>query len=93
MPTKSLVILNVAMMVIATIFVVLAGIPGVNATKRAHPQAKAINILGWVGLPLGIAPWLIALVWSNMNPLSQTTDLEANVQPSAETEDDTSAAT
>ncbi len=46
------------------IFVKLAALPGQTATERGHPQAEAINVLGWVGLLLGVAPWLVALVWA-----------------------------
>ncbi len=51
----------------------LAGLPGRVARTRAHPQSEAISVLGWVGLPLGIAPWLIALIWA----LSQRADADA----------------
>jgi hypothetical protein len=46
------------------IFVKLAALPGQTAIERGHPQAEAINVLGWVGLLLGVAPWLVALVWA-----------------------------
>lgn len=50
------------------IFVKLAALPGQTATERGHPQAEAINVLGWVGLLLGVAPWLVALVWAYTKP-------------------------
>ncbi len=50
------------------IFVKLAAMPGQTATERGHPQAEAINVLGWVGLLLGVAPWLVALVWAYTKP-------------------------
>lgn len=46
------------------IFVKLAALPGQKATERGHPQAEAINVLGWVGLLVGVVPWLVALVWA-----------------------------
>ncbi len=46
------------------IFVKLAALPGQKANERGHPQAEAINVLGWVGLLVGVVPWLIALVWA-----------------------------
>ena len=55
MPMKSFWILIVVVMIVAGLFVELAGIPGVVARRRGHPQAKAIKVLGWCGLPMGIA--------------------------------------
>lgn len=52
------------------IFVKLAALPGQTAIERGHPQAEAINVLGWVGLPLGVAPWLVALVWAYTKPVT-----------------------
>ncbi len=45
----------------------LASLPGKIAKDRGHPQADAINICGWLGLPSGIV-WLVALVWSLIRP-------------------------
>ncbi len=42
---------------------VLASLPGKIASGRNHPQADAINICGWVGLPSGVF-WVAALVWA-----------------------------
>jgi hypothetical protein len=53
-------------------FILVASIPGQKAKNREHPQAEAINILGWTGLFLGGAPWLIALIWAYTNPVSVT---------------------
>ena len=39
----------------------LASLPGKMARARNHPQAEAINICGWLGLPSGVF-WLFALV-------------------------------
>jgi hypothetical protein len=85
---KSFWILIVVVMIVAVLFVELAGIPGVSARRRGHPQAKAIGLLGWIGLPMGVAPWLVALLWSNMNPLALTRDLDANDQSGATSDDD-----
>ena len=50
------------------IYMKLAGMPGQKAAERGHPQAEAISVLGWLGLLLGIAPWLVALVWAYTKP-------------------------
>ncbi len=50
------------------VFLKLAAMPGKTAIERGHPQAEAINVLGWVGLLLGVAPWLVALVWAYTKP-------------------------
>ncbi len=43
--------------------VVLAALPGRIARSSNHPQADAVNICGWLGLPTGIL-WVIAMVWA-----------------------------
>jgi amino acid transporter len=62
------VILVFLVLLLVWIFVKLAALPGQTALERGHPQAEAINVLGWVGLLLGVAPWLVALVWAYMKP-------------------------
>jgi hypothetical protein len=62
------VILVLLVLLLVWIYVKLAALPGKTATERGHPQAEAINVLGWIGLLLGVAPWLIALVWAYTKP-------------------------
>jgi hypothetical protein len=62
------IILVVLVLIGLWIFVELAKLPGQKAMERSHPQAEAINVLGWVGLLFGGIPWLIALVWAYVNP-------------------------
>ena len=45
------------------LIVVLAALPGQIAKSRRHPQADAINICGWLGIPTGIL-WVVAIVWA-----------------------------
>ena len=55
--------------------------PGKIARERNHPQAEAINVLGWIGLLLGVAPWLVALVWAYTTTSSMqqgSSDVEAS---------------
>ena len=51
------------------IFVELAKLPGQKAVERNHPQAEAINVLGWLGLLLGGVGWVVALVWAYTKPV------------------------
>ena len=67
---SSFVILVVLFMISAVIYIELASMPGKTARERGHPNADAISTLGWVGLLLGIAPWLIAMVWARTQPLT-----------------------
>jgi Protein of unknown function (DUF3302) len=46
---------------IAIVFVL--GLPGRIAIARKHPDAEAVNIMGWVGF-LAIVPWIQAFVWA-----------------------------
>lgn len=50
------------------VFVVLGRMPGRMARDAGHPQAEAINLLGWIGLLTGGLGWLVALVWSKTVP-------------------------
>jgi len=68
MTLPSLVILILLAFIAAAIFLELAAIPGAKARERGHPQAEAINVLGWVGLLMGFAPWVAALVWAYTRP-------------------------
>lgn len=60
-----LVILAAAIWIVVT----LGSLPGQIAREKNHPQAEAINILGWIGiLTLGIG-WFAAIVWAYTKPL------------------------
>jgi hypothetical protein len=60
----ALVVFGVLITVVIWLVVILGPIPGNIAKKRGHPQADAINALGWIGVvTLGLA-WPIALVWA-----------------------------
>lgn len=56
-----------ALAVIVLGFVLLAililGLPGKIAIARKHPEAEAVNLMGWVGF-LAIVPWVQALIWA-----------------------------
>ena len=60
----ALVVMGVLIAFVILMVVKLGPIPGNIAKSRGHPQADAINVLGWIGVvTLGLA-WPIALVWA-----------------------------
>lgn len=60
----ALIVMAILIAVVIAAVVKLGPLPGKIAKKRGHPQADAINVLGWIGvITLGLA-WPIALVWA-----------------------------
>ena len=60
----ALVVMGVLIAFVILLVVKLGPIPGNIAKKRGHPQADAINVLGWIGvITLGLA-WPLALIWA-----------------------------
>ena len=47
---------------LATVVFVL-GLPGRIARARNHPEAEAVNMMGWVGF-IAIVPWVQAFLWA-----------------------------
>ncbi|MBX9844652.1 MAG: DUF3302 domain-containing protein [Xanthobacteraceae bacterium] len=43
--------------------VFILGLPGRIAIARRHPEADAVNMMGWVGF-LAVVPWIQALFWA-----------------------------
>ncbi len=64
------IILVILVLIAIWIYVEMAKFPGQKAREREHPQADAINVLAWVGLLLGIVPWVVALVWAYTQPIT-----------------------
>ncbi|GAB5405878.1 MAG: DUF3302 domain-containing protein [Aureliella sp.] len=58
-----LIFLCVFALAVIGVLVLLAALPGEIARRRNHPQASAVNICGWLGLPTGIV-WVVAMGWS-----------------------------
>jgi CBS domain containing-hemolysin-like protein len=58
-------------LILLGVIVLIALLPGKIAKARSHPQAEAIAVCGWVGLPTGIL-WAAALVWAYMLPASMS---------------------
>ena len=60
----ALIVMGVLIAVAIALVVKIGPLPGNIAKARGHPQAEAINVLGWIGVvTLGLA-WLVALVWA-----------------------------
>ena len=65
----ALIVILVIIAAVIWIVVTLGALPGKIATDKQHPQAEAINILGWIGiLTLGVG-WFIAIVWAYTKPI------------------------
>ena len=60
----ALIVMGILIAVVIIAVVKLGPLPGNIAKKRGHPQADAINVLGWIGvITLGLA-WPFALLWA-----------------------------
>jgi hypothetical protein len=46
-----------------TVAVFVLGLPGRIAIARKHPEAEAVNLMGWAGF-VAIVPWIKALGWA-----------------------------
>ena len=56
--------LFLTMVAVVGSWVWLAGLPGRIAIARKHPEAEAVNLLGWAGLLPTIYPWVQAFIWA-----------------------------
>jgi len=60
----ALVVMAVLVAFVIFLVVKLGPLPGKIANGRGHPQAQAINVLGWIGvITFGLA-WPLALIWA-----------------------------
>jgi hypothetical protein len=60
----ALIVIGVLIGFVIWLVIKLGPLPGNIAASRGHPQADAINVLGWIGIiTLGLA-WPIALIWA-----------------------------
>jgi hypothetical protein len=46
-----------------TVAVLILGLPGRIAIARKHPDAEAINTMGWLGF-MAVVPWMQAFMWA-----------------------------
>jgi hypothetical protein len=59
--TFAVLLLLIAAFLTAAVFVL--GLPGRIAIARKHPDADAINLMGWLGF-LAVVPWMQAFLWA-----------------------------
>jgi hypothetical protein len=59
--TFAVVVALIGAFLAAAVFVL--GLPGRIAIARKHPDADAINIMGWLGF-LAVVPWMQAFMWA-----------------------------
>ena len=56
-----------SMAIVGAAFIVLLylilGLPGRIAVARRHPDAEAVNMMGWLGF-IAIVPWVQAFIWA-----------------------------
>jgi Protein of unknown function (DUF3302) len=71
-----LIVLGLAFLVA---FVFILGLPGRIAIARKHPDADAVNIMGWAGF-LAVVPWMQAFMWA----FKPTTIIDIRRYPEAE---------
>jgi uncharacterized protein DUF3302 len=72
-------ILVVAFLVVA---VLVLGVPGRIAITRRHPDADAVNLMGWLGF-LAVVPWIQAFIWA----FKPTTVIDIRYFPKEEQQD------
>jgi Protein of unknown function (DUF3302) len=46
-----------------TLVVLILGLPGRIAIARKHPEADAVNLMGYLGF-LAVVPWVNAFIWA-----------------------------
>ncbi len=80
MTLAGFIILLFLVLLVIWIFVELAQFPGQKARERNHPQAEAINILGWIGPLLEGVGWVVALVWAYTKPVVVVIQADASPQ-------------
>jgi hypothetical protein len=77
----ALVVIALLIAVVIWLVVLLGSMPGNIAKKRGHPQADAIQALGWIGIITLGAGWLVAIVWAYTKPFGAGDPaLEARVE-------------
>jgi hypothetical protein len=68
-------------------------LPGQLAHKWGHPQAAAINAMGWIGIATGGLLWPIALIWAFTKPFGIRSRIADDRQPLSVEPDATTSVT
>ena len=57
----AVIFLLLVVFLVAIVFVL--GLPGRIAIARKHPDADAVNVMGWLGF-MALVPWIQAFMWA-----------------------------
>ena len=57
------VVLFLGLVAFLAVVVFVLGLPGRIAIARRHPDAEAVNIMGYLGF-LAVVPWMQAFMWA-----------------------------
>ena len=77
----ALIVLAILIAAVIWLVVLLGTWPGNLAKKRDHPQAEAIQVLGWIGVITFGVSWFIAIVWAYTKPAgTHSVELDARVK-------------
>lgn len=83
MTAPGFIVLLLLGLLLLWLYVQIAKYPGEKARERGHPQADAINVLGWVGPFVGLVGWVVALVWAYTTPVTQLAEISGAAERSA----------
>ncbi len=64
----ALIVLLTVVASILGLVIWLAMLPGKIARERNHPQADAIRVGGWLGIPTGGLVWVPVMIWAFVKP-------------------------
>jgi len=91
MTRPGFIILLLLGLLLLWLYVQIAKFPGEKARERGHPQADAINVLGWVGPFLGLVGWVVALVWAYTTPVTKLAEIARTQGPEVPQQEEGSA--
>jgi len=59
--TFAVILISIIIFLVVVVFVL--GLPGRIAVARKHPDADAVNLMGYLGF-LAVVPWIQAFIWA-----------------------------